>query len=138
MRIHAETTSLRQPFVNACLGLILFAGLVPSRGSAQQSSPNRNVYVVTHVDLAANGERLAAATKVLREFAAESKQDQGNVRFELLVQDGRLNHFTIVEVWQTREAFEAHSSADHTKSFREKLQPVMGSPFDERLHALLP
>jgi quinol monooxygenase YgiN len=137
MGIHAATTPLRQPFLIAYLGVALFTELMPSRVEAQQSDPNKNVYVVTHVDLAANGERLAAATKVLREFAAESRHDPGNIRFELLVQDGRLNHFTIVEVWQTREAFEAHSSADHTRRFREQIQPVMGSPFDERLHALL-
>jgi quinol monooxygenase YgiN len=137
MRTHAGTTPLCQPLLIAFLGLALFAALTPPRVEAQQSDSNKNVYVVTHVDLATNGERLAAATKVLREFAAESRHDPGNIRFELLVQDGRLNHFTIVEVWQTREAFEAHSSADHTKRFREQIQPVMGSPFDERLHALL-
>ncbi|HEY3825090.1 MAG TPA: antibiotic biosynthesis monooxygenase [Bryobacteraceae bacterium] len=48
-----------------------------------------------------------------------------------------MNHFTIVSVWQSKEAFEAHSAAEHTKRFREKIQPMMGSPFDERLHNLL-
>jgi quinol monooxygenase YgiN len=127
-------TSLRRAFPIAFLGLTLLTG---TKVDAQQPGQNKNVYVVTHVDLATNGERLVAATTVLREFAAESRKDPGNIRFELMVQDGRLNHFTIVEVWQTREAFEAHSSAEHTKRFREKLQPVMGSPFDERLHSLL-
>jgi len=35
---------------------------------------------VTHVDLATNGERLAVATKILREFAAESRHDAGNIQ----------------------------------------------------------
>jgi quinol monooxygenase YgiN len=52
--------------------------------------------------------------------------------------DNRLNHFTIVEVWPTKEAFEAHTAAEHTRRFREKLAPRLGSPFDERLHSLLP
>ena len=134
MKIRAATSS---PFPIAFLVLTFLAGTTPPGAQAQQSGPNKNVYVVTHVDLATNGERLAAATKVLQEFAAESQKDPGDIRFELLVQDGRLNHFTIVEIWQTREAFEAHASAEHTKRFREKIQPVMGSPFDERLHARL-
>src|SRR5579871_63226 len=134
MKIRAATSS---PFPVAFLILTFLSGAVPPGAQAQQSGPNKNVYVVTHVDLGVNGERLAAATKVLQEFAAESQKDPGNLRFELLVQDGRLNHFTIVEIWQTREAFEAHASAEHTKRFREKIQPVMGSPFDERLHARL-
>jgi quinol monooxygenase YgiN len=105
--------------------------------TASAQTASKNVYVVTHVDIAGTPAIVADATKLLREFSADSQKDPGVVRFELLIQDGRLNHFTIVSVWQTREAFEAHSGADHTKRFREKLQPMLGSPFDERLHGLL-
>ena len=137
MKIRTEWSSLRDAILVPLVGLAVLAATVAPAARAQQAAANKNVYVVTHVDLATNGERLAEATKLLREFSAESKKDPGNIRFELMVQDGRLNHFTIVEIWQTREAFEAHSAADHTKRFRETIQPVMGSPFDERLHALL-
>lgn len=137
MKICTRTSPLRRTFPFAFLIFTFLVGAIRPGAQAQESGANKNVYVVTHVDLATNGDRLAAATKVLEEFAAESQKDPGNIRFELLVQDGRLNHFTIVEVWQTREAFEVHSSAEHTKRFREKLQPVMGSPFDERLHSRL-
>src|SRR5579864_1717668 len=101
----------------------------PARGG-------KSVYVVTHVDVTPN--YTADATKLLGEFAAESKKDPGVVRFEVLQQDSRANHYTILEVWQTRQAFEAHSAAEHTKRYREKLQPMLGSPFDERLHEVLP
>jgi quinol monooxygenase YgiN len=115
-------------------GLAL-CGLTLMKAAAQ--TPVKNVYVVTHVDIAGTPAIVAEATRLLKEFAADSQKDQGVVRFELLIQDGRLNHFTITEVWQSRDAFEAHSSADHTKRFREKIQPMLGSPFDERLHSLL-
>ena len=59
------------------------------------------------------------------------------MRFELLREPNRINHFTIVEVWQSRQDFETHLTLPHTKSFREKIQPLLGSPFDERLHILL-
>ena len=78
MRIHVETTPPRRPLLNACLGLALLTALVPPPVEAQEAS--KNVYVVTHVDLATNGERLAAATKLLREFAAESRHDPGNIQ----------------------------------------------------------
>ena len=93
--------------------------------------------MVTHVDIAGTPAIVAEATRLLKEFSADTQKDQGVVRFELLIQDGRLNHFTIVGVWQSRDAFEAHSRAEHTKRFREKIQPMLGSPFDERLHSLL-
>ena len=104
---------------------------------AAPQTPGKSVYVVTHVDIAGTPAIVAEATRLLKEFSADSQKDPGVVRFELLLQDGRLNHFTIVAVWQTRDAFEAHSGADHTKRLREKIQPMLGSPFDERLHGLL-
>src|SRR5438094_7486887 len=108
-------------------GMVLFAATL----AAAQT------YVVIHVDIAGTPAIVAEATRLLKEFSADSQKDPGVVRFELLIQDGRLNHFTIVEVWQTREAFETHSGSEHTKRFREKIQPMLGSPFDERLHGLL-
>ena len=110
--------------------------VVPNLTAQEPARGGKSVYVVTHVDVTPN--YTADATKALHEFAAESKKDPGIVRFEVLQQDSRPNHYTIVEVWQTRQAFEAHSAAEHTKRFREKLQPMLGSPFDERLHEILP
>lgn len=100
----------------------------------------RNVetlYAVTHVDIAGRGAVLDQATDLVREFAEDSRKDPGVIRFEVLQQDGHPNHFTIYEVWESREAFEAHLAAFHTKQFRDKLQPMLGSPFRESLARLL-
>ena len=111
-----------------CIGLFL-----PLR--AQE--PGQQLYVVTHIDLA--GPTFAVeGTKLLSEFAADSRKDKGSVRFELLREASRLNHLTLVQVWQSRADFEAHHAAAHTKAFREKLQPLLGGPLDERLHIILP
>jgi quinol monooxygenase YgiN len=120
----------------ALITIMLTGSTVVRNVAAQDSARGGKVYVVTHVDVTPN--YTADATKALHEFAAESKKAPGVVRFEVLQQDSRANHYTIVEVWQTRQAFEAHSAAEHTKRFREKLQPMLGSPFDERLHEILP
>ncbi len=91
--------------------------------------------MVTHVDLTPN--YTADGTKLLQQFAMDTKKDKGVVRYELLVDLSRKNHFTIVGVWENQAAFNAHLEADHTKKFRDKLQPMLGSPFDERLHSLM-
>jgi quinol monooxygenase YgiN len=101
------------------------------------SSVAADLYGVTHVDIAGRGDVLTEATNLIKEFAAASQKDPGVVRFEVLQQDGHPNHFTIYEVWQSRQAFEAHLAAPHSKKFREQLQPMLGSPFREGLHRLL-
>jgi len=102
-----------------------------------QQTPTGQVYVVTHVDVIPPNGGIATANKLLLEYATESRKDKGAVRMEVIVQDGRPNHFVIYEVWQSRAAFEAHTGTEYAKRFREKIQPILGSPFDERLHAVL-
>jgi quinol monooxygenase YgiN len=101
-----------------------------------QQKADKPLYVVTYVDVF---PQFAADTaKLLQQFASDSRKDPGFVRFESLQDVARVNHFTIVEVWQTRQAYEAHLTQEHSKRFREKLQPGLGSPFDERMYYTLP
>jgi quinol monooxygenase YgiN len=102
--------------------------------SSPAASSKDEVFVVTHVDIVPDS--VVAGAALLRQYALESRRDPGVVRFELLQQGDRPNHFTIVSVWENQKAFDAHLAAAHTKSMRAKLQPLLGSPFDERLHRL--
>jgi quinol monooxygenase YgiN len=105
------------------------AVLVLAQGPA---GPAKELYVVTHIDVTPNGA--AETGKQVAQLAADSRKDPGNVRFEVLRSVDRTNHFEVVEVWRTRQDFEAHTALDHTKRFRENIQPYLGSPFDERLY----
>ena len=99
-------------------------------GQLRAQTTNEKLYVITHVDLMPTAA--TDGTKLLKDFAAESRRDPGVVRFELMVENGHLNHFTIVQIWENMKAFEGHEEAEHTRRFREKIQPMLGSPFDER------
>ena len=120
----------------ASLALLVWISLLAGPKAAGQAA--ENLYVVTHVDVIGSGGNLAEALRLVREFVTDSRKDAGVVRFEALQLEGHPNHFTIFEVWQTRKAFAAHSAAEHTKRFRQALQPMLGSPFRERLHRLTP
>jgi len=90
------------------------------------------LYVVAHVDSTPN---FAADTaKLLQTYGADTRKDPGAVRIDVLVEPGRRNHFTLIEVWESRAAYEKHLANDHTKAFREKLHAWLGSPYDERLN----
>jgi len=70
------------------------------------------------------------------QYVLESRKDKGAVRVEAYIQVSRINHLTLVEVWENRQALEAHEAAAHTKKFREQIDPLLGSPYDERLHTI--
>ena len=109
---------------------IALAGLVLA-----QVVKEKELYVVTHIDVTPN--YAADTAKAVAQFAIDSRKDPGSVRFEALRSTDRMNHFELVEVWRSRRDFEAHEAQEHTKQFREKIQPGLGSPFDERLYNVL-
>jgi quinol monooxygenase YgiN len=131
-------------FVFVCLlaGMVGLSACSPKAANAvsstdpSQGDASKNVFIVTHIDVMPTFS--ASANQAIQKYAADSRKDQGAIRMEGLVQDGRSNHFTIVETWENRAAFEAHSGLAHTHQFRDTLQPMLGAPFDERLHEPIP
>jgi quinol monooxygenase YgiN len=96
--------------------------------------PNsRAVTIVSHVDVTPD-PRVA---DMLKRLAEASRKEDGNVRFEVVQHTMRANHFTVVETWRDRKAFDAHVAAAHTKKYRDDLQPMTGSPLDERVYTAI-
>ena len=127
---------IRLCFCAALLGW-LAPVVLPPPASAQQKAEAKPgaLYVVTYIDVFPNFTD--DTLKALRQFATDSRKDHGSMRFEFLQDVVRTNHFSVVEVWQNRQAYDAHLTQEHTKRFREKIQPGLGSPFDERLYNLV-
>jgi quinol monooxygenase YgiN len=140
--------------VGAFLAVGLWIGLLTVLGSSAAQGEGQKVCIITHVDIspppagqvgagvdaAAMKKKFVNATAeaetLLRQFAVESRRDQGCVSFQVLQEPKRRNHFTLVQVWADEAAFQAHEAAAHTRATREKLQPILGAPLDQRLHVL--
>lgn len=103
-------------------------------GNAHGDGSERSIFVITHVDIGGQGTN---AADLLRKLAEASRQEPGNLRFDVLQHAMRANHFTIIEEWQTAKAIEAHAAATHTKEYRNSLGPIAGSPLDERLYKVV-
>ena len=41
---------------------------------------------------------------------------------------------TVTEIWSDLATYDAHGMTAHTKAFRDKLLPMSGSLYDERLY----
>lgn len=70
-------------------------------------------------------------------MSIDTSKDDGNIRYEVLQQANRVNHFTVVEEWTSRKMFDAHVIAAHTRAFRKQLLPMEGALYDERLYESL-
>jgi quinol monooxygenase YgiN len=90
----------------------------------------QGVFVISHVDVAPNTE----APTLLQKLADASRQEAGNLRFDVIQHAQRANHFTVVEHWQNQAALDTHVAAAHTREYRDALAPLTGSPLDERAY----
>jgi quinol monooxygenase YgiN len=89
-----------------------------SLGTAYNERSSRNILVITHVDIGAQGTN---ATDLLRKLAEASRKEEGNLRFDVLQHAMRANHFTVIEEWQSAKTVETHAAATHTKEYRTAL-----------------
>ena len=93
------------------------------------------LYVVTHVDVIPAGKDDCMAA--LKAMSVDTASDAGNISYEVLQQANRGNHFTVIEAWTDRKSLDAHAMAAHTRAFREKLSPIAGALYDERIYKAL-
>jgi len=107
----------------------MYEGLFTSASSNRSASGL--VYVMTHVDVMPPYKDACAT--LLKVLQSESLRDHGNVAYNVLRQEHELNHFTVAEIWASQQDFEKHAGATHTVSFRQKLLPMTGALYDERL-----
>ena len=105
-----------------------------TRGPADAAAAQRiSVFVIAHVDVAPNTK----APELLARLAELSRNEPGNVRFDVLQHAQRGNHFTVVEHWRNEAALDEHVAAAHTREYRDALQPLTGSPLDERVYSAI-
>jgi quinol monooxygenase YgiN len=93
------------------------------------------VFTITHVDVVPAEKDNAA--NALEQLADSSRKHAGNLIFDVWRQASRPNHFTVVESWTNRGAFDLHQMQKETREFRGKLGSILGALYDERLYKIL-
>ena len=135
MPIQSKVNSMRRPFLcHVDYAMLASCGLA-THALAQEQATHDRIYVVTHVDIIP--PKAADGTKLVQQYVADTRKDKGLVRVEAGSEISRGNHISIVEVWQNQKAFDEHVAAAHTRQFRQQIDPMLGSPYDERLHQSL-
>ena len=127
----AGTTAFRDKFkaiANAPLDERVHNGLTVGEGAP---TAKKAVLVASHVDVPP--PRKDDVIAALNPLATDSRKGPGNQRFDVWQQTSRPNHFTVVEAWKDQKAYDARGPAAPQRTFRDKLGPMMGALYDERL-----
>ena len=76
----------------------------------------------------------AAAVRLLRTYRDATRQEDGDLRCEVLERIGAGHQFAILEVWKDQPAFDAHGKSASLALMREKIAAIRNAPTDERVH----
>lgn len=123
--------------VAAILASALMTAAAVQSASAQAPAappapnPNAPVYVVSYIDAMASAK--AQAMTLLKQFRTSCAKEDGNQRCEIVQRMEQQNEFATIEVWKDQAAYKAHAAGPGAQ-LRDKLKPLLGSPYDERTH----
>ena len=89
---------------------------------------------LVHVDI---GMRtgLEVVEDALRSFVAGSGSTKGVIELVALKDERRPNHFEVVGRFGSEAAYHEHQVAEPNLELRRSIGPVLGSPYEDRLHA---
>jgi len=105
--------------------------LAGSVAVAPDKSARDAIVAITHIDIVPSEKDNGIAA--LKQLAEDSRQHPGNLQFHVWQQADHPNHFTVIEAWSSRGAFNIHQMRNETRDFRAKLAPMSGALYDERL-----
>jgi len=105
-------------------------------GPVRAAAGSDTIYTQLHLDVFPPG--LAPTLVAVKEVAEAARKGEGNLRYDV-VQSVKppLSHMTLFAAWQNRKTFDSYEMSDYARQFRDKVGPLLGSPFDDRLYMLI-
>ena len=109
---------------------------VVSVAPALPATSSGAVYIQLHLDVFPPG--LAPALAAVKQVAAAGRKGEGNLRYDVVQSvKAPLSHMTLYAAWQSRKAFDDYEKSAYGRHFRDAIGPLLGSPYDDRLYALI-
>jgi quinol monooxygenase YgiN len=122
---------------SVAVSVVLFTTFLFTITARASQAADEQVTIVSHVDIKpdyAFPHAYEMSARILRAERAATQHDAGMVSYQLFQETASPNHFTIVETWSSSKSYALHEGSDHTVKFRNDIQPLLGSPFDARVH----
>ena len=105
-------------------------------GPVRAAAGSGTIFMQVHLDVFPPG--LAPTLVAVKEVAETARKGEGNLRYDVVQSvKAPMSHMTLFAAWQSRKAFDAYEMSDYARAFRDKVGPLLGSPFDDRLYVLI-
>ena len=106
-------------------------------GAARADAGGGAIHMVEHVDF--QPPSAAAAQPAVKALAEASQKEAGVLRYDIFQEPPpHANHYSVVAVWASRAAYDAHEEAAATRAFRAAtVMPARANLYDQRLYKVL-
>ena len=88
------------------------------------------IHAVSHVQEA----KVQAYLEDIQSLISSSREESGNVSYDLYRDTENENKFVMVEVWKDAQAVENHNSSNHFTSFVAKAKDYLAAPLEVKLY----
>ena len=104
-------------------------------GPVRTAGPG-TLYMVLFLDVFPPG--LQPTLAAVKDAVVAARKGEGNLRYDVEQEGvGLGNHMIFYAAWQNRDDFNAYEKSAYARHLRDTVGPLLGSPYDDRLYALL-
>ncbi|MFK8793182.1 putative quinol monooxygenase [Planococcus plakortidis] len=91
--------------------------------------------MIIHAHLQVKPDQKQAFLNESKILIDASRQERGNVLYDLMKSVEKDGHFTMVEVWEDAQAIEAHNASKHFTAFSKKAAGFMSAPMELKVYS---
>lgn len=84
--------------------------------------------MIIHAHLQVKPDQQQAFLDECKILVQASREEAGNISYDLMKSTEQDGHFTMVEVWKDPEAIAAHNTSEHFTAFGQKAPAFMAAP----------
>ncbi|HEK9099140.1 antibiotic biosynthesis monooxygenase [Bacillus pfraonensis] len=90
--------------------------------------------IIIHAVFQVDSAKQQAFVEEIRPLIRASREENGNVSYDLYKDTEKENVYTMVEVWQDAEAVAGHNTSEHFTSFVKKANQFLTAPLDIKVY----
>jgi quinol monooxygenase YgiN len=119
---------------------VLLLGIMPFAYAQTQTTTDAQkdgrVYVVTYFEVVPAGQPAPAGpppAEIFSRYARSAAKELGAISFDTVKDVGMGNHYVVLEVWASHDAFLAHGAADSAHQLAKDIGPWLLGASDQRV-----
>ncbi|UII58233.1 antibiotic biosynthesis monooxygenase (plasmid) [Cytobacillus spongiae] len=90
--------------------------------------------IIIHAQFQITPNKEQAFLEEIRSLVASSREEEGNVSYDLMKDTEKESVYTMVEVWKDSAAVETHNTSKHFTSFVGRAPEYLAAPLDVKIY----